>query len=218
VSRPARAALKGVVWAVCLLPLLMLLWKFRADGLGANPISYVTNVLGDTTLRLLLASLALTPLRLLSRISWQMSLRRLLGLFAFFYAVLHFTTWVVVDQFFNWAGMLADVRKRPYITVGMLALTLLVPLAATSTTRMVKRLGGLNWQRLHRLVYAASVAAILHFIWLAKKGRNDPYVYALILVALLGVRLWHWTARALRRRGAVVVLAAGAQKRVVRAP
>jgi methionine sulfoxide reductase heme-binding subunit len=218
VSRPARAALKGVVWAVCLLPLLMLLWKFRGDDLGANPISYVTNVLGDTTLRLLLATLALTPLRLLFRISWQMSLRRLLGLFAFFYAVLHFTTWVVVDQFFNWAGMLADVRKRPYITVGMLALTLLVPLAATSTTRMVKRLGGLNWQRLHRLVYAASVAAILHFIWLAKKGRNDPYVYALILGALLGVRLWHWTARALRQRGAVVVLAAGAPKRVVRAP
>lgn len=217
-SRPARAALKGVVWAVCLLPLLMLLGKFRADDLGANPISYVTNVLGDTTLRLLLASLALTPLRLIFRISWQMSLRRLLGLFAFFYAVLHFTTWVVVDQFFNWAGMLADVRKRPYITVGMLALTLLVPLAATSTTRMVKRLGGLTWQRLHRLVYAASVAATLHFIWLAKKGRNDPYVYAMILVALLGVRLWHWTARALRRRGAVVVLAPGTQKRVVRAP
>jgi sulfoxide reductase heme-binding subunit YedZ len=218
VSRPARTALKGVVWAVCLLPLLMLLWKFRRDDLGANPISYVTNVLGDTTLRLLLATLALTPLRLLFRISWQMSLRRLLGLFVFFYAVLHFTTWVVVDQFFNWAGMLADVRKRPYITVGMLALTLLVPLAATSTTRMVKRLGGLNWQRLHRLVYAASVAAILHFIWLAKKGRNDPYVYAMILGALLGVRLWHWTARALRRRGAVVVLSPGAQKRVVRAP
>ncbi len=211
-------ALKSVVWALCLLPLAMLLYKFGTDGLGANPISYATNVLGDTTLRILLATLALTPLRRLAGIAWQMSLRRLLGLFAFFYGVLHFTTWVVVDQFFNWSGMLADIRKRPYITVGMLALTLLIPLAATSTTRMVKRLGGVNWQRLHRLVYVASVAAILHFSWLAKKGRNDQYAYALILAALLGVRVWHWAARALRRRGAVAIFTPGAQKRVVRAP
>src|SRR5437660_11147459 len=162
----------------------MLLLKFWADDLGANPISYATNVLGDTTLRLLLASLTLTPLRLLFGIAWQMSLRRLLGLFAFSYAVLHFTVWVVVDQFFNWAGMLADIRKRPYITVGMLALTLLVPLALTSTTRMVKRLGGPNWRRLHRLVHVASGAAILHFSWLSTTGRNDPHLYPQLLAAI----------------------------------
>ena len=217
-SRSARVALKSVVWTVCLLPLLMLLHKFWADDLGANPISYATNVLGDTTLRILLASLTLTPLRLLFGISWQMSLRRLLGLFAFSYAVLHFTVWVVVDQFFNWPGMLADIRKRPYITVGMLALTLLVPLAATSTTRMVKRLGGLNWRRLHRLVYVAGVAAILHFSWLAKKGRNDPYLYATILAALLGVRGWHRVARALGKRRVVALGAPSTPKRVAGAP
>src|SRR5437879_8500344 len=183
----------------------MRLHKFWADDLGANPISYATNVLGDTTLRILLASLALTPLRLLFGIVWQMSLRRLLGLFAFSYAVLHFTVWVVVDQFFNWAGMLADIRKRPYITVGMLALTLLVPLALPSPTRMVKRLGGLNWRRLHRLVYVASVAAILQFSWLANQGRNDPSLYATSLAALLGVRGWQRVARALGKRGMVAL-------------
>ena len=217
-SRSLRVVLKTVVWIACLLPLLMLLLKFWADDLGANPISYATNVLGDTTLRILLATLALTPLRLLFGISWQLSLRRLLGLFAFSYAVVHFAVWVVVDQFFNWPGMLADIRKRPYITVGMLALTLLVPLAATSTTRMVKRLGGLTWRRLHRLVYVASVAAILHFSWLAKKGRNEPYLYATLLAALLGVRGWHRVARALGKRRVVALGAPSAQKRAASAP
>lgn len=191
VSRRARIALKALVWAICLLPLLLLLHRLWRDDLGANPISFVTNVLGDTTLRVLLASLAMTPLRLLFGISWQMSLRRLLGLFAFFYAVLHFGVWVVVDHFFDWPEMLADVRKRPYITVGALALTLLVPLAATSTTAMIRRMGGVNWRRLHRLAYAVGGLAILHFLWLAKKGRNDQFVYAALLCLLLGIRLWH---------------------------
>jgi len=179
----------------------MLFYVAWNDDLGANPISYVTKVLGDTTLRVLLASLGMTPVRLLFGISWQMTLRRLLGLFAFFYAVLHFGVWVVVDHFFDWPQMLADVRKRPYITVGVLALTLLIPLAATSTTRMIKRLGGVTWQRLHRLVYGVGVLAILHFLWLAKKGRNDQFVYAAILALLLGVRCWAWARRALRKRG-----------------
>jgi sulfoxide reductase heme-binding subunit YedZ len=194
----------------------MLLYRFWQDDLGANPISEVTKILGDTTLRILLASLALTPIRLLFHASWQMTLRRLLGLFAFSYAVLHFTTWVAVDQFFDWQGMLADVRKRPYITAGVLALTLLVPLAATSTTAMVKRLGGRNWQRLHRLVYAASILAILHFLWLAKKGRNDQFAYAAILALLLGVRFWDWARRALWKRAVTPLLAPG--KRALRSP
>ncbi len=216
-SRRGRLALKAAVWGLCLLPLGMLVYRFWVDDLGANPISSVTNVLGDTTLRILLTSLALTPLRLLFRVSWQMTLRRLLGLFAFFYAVLHFTMWVAVDQFFDWHAMLADVRKRPYITVGVLALTLLVPLAATSTTGMVKRLGGRAWQRVHRLVYAASILAILHFLWLAKKGRNDQFAYAAVLALLLGARVLDRARRALRKRAVAPLFAPGA-KRAVRAP
>lgn len=194
-SKRARIILKGVVWSVALSPLLLLLYRFLTNGLGANPISYATNLLGDTTLRLLLASLALTPLRILFGISWQMSLRRLLGLFAFFYACLHFTVWIGVDHFFEWEQLAADIVKRPYITVGMLALTLLVPLAATSTSGVITRLGGRNWRRLHRLVYLIGLLAVLHYLWLVKKGVNDPYLYAAILAVLLGVRLWDWTRR-----------------------
>lgn len=191
-SRRVRIFLKSTVWGIALSPLLLLLYRFLADSLGANPISYATNLLGDTTLRLLLASLALTPLRILFEIGWQMSLRRLLGLFAFFYACLHFTVWIAVDHVFEWGELASDIVKRPYITVGMLALTLLMPLAATSTSGMVKRLGARNWRRLHGLVYLIGLLGVLHYLWLVKKGVNDPYLYAGILAVLLGVRLWHW--------------------------
>ncbi len=197
-SRRTRIIVKGAIWGVALLPLLTLFYRYFTDRLGPNPISYATNLLGDTTLRLLLASLALTPLRMTFKISWQMSLRRLLGLFAFFYACLHFTIWIAVDHFFDWNEMMADVVKRPYITVGVLALTLLMPLAATSTTHMIKRLGGKNWRRLHRLVYVIGVLAVLHYLWLAKKGVNDPFVYAGLLAILLGVRLFDWARRGAR--------------------
>lgn len=199
-SRRGRIILKVTVWGVALSPLLWLLYRFITVGLGANPISYATNLLGDTTLRLLLASLSMTPLRLLFGIGWQMSLRRLLGLFAFFYACLHFSVWIVLDHFFDWDQMFADIVKRPYITVGASALTLLVPLAATSTVGMVKRLGAKNWRRLHRLVYLIGVLGVLHYLWLAKKGVNDPYYYASFLAILLGVRLWDWVRRLLKRR------------------
>lgn len=199
-TRTARLALKAATWGVCLAPLVKLLYRFLTDGLGPNPIAYLTAVLGDTTLRILLASLAMTPVRRLFGIAWPIVLRRLLGLFAFFYATLHFTVWIVLDHFFDWPTMLADIVKRRYITVGMLALTLLIPLAATSTTRMVKRLGGVAWRRLHRLVYVIGVLGVVHFLWLAKKGRTAPYVYAAILVLLLGIRLGDWARRAARRR------------------
>ncbi len=188
------------MWGVALLPLGILLYRFWTDSLGANPISYATNLLGDTTLRLLLASLAMTPLRILFGIAWQMTLRRLLGLFAFSYACLHFTVWIVVDHFFDWEQMGADIVKRPYITVGVLALTLLVPLAATSTARMVKRLGASRWRRLHKLVYVVGVLGVLHYLWLAKKGVVDPFIYAGVLAVLLGVRLVDWARRAAKRR------------------
>jgi predicted Zn-dependent peptidase/DMSO/TMAO reductase YedYZ heme-binding membrane subunit len=195
-----RVVVKAAVWVIALAPLAMLLYQFWTDDLTANPISYVTNELGQTTLRLLLASLTLTPLRLVFGIGWQMTLRRLLGLFAFFYVCLHLSVWLVLDHFFDWRELGADIVKRPYITVGMLAFTLLIPLAATSTTGMIKRLGGANWRRLHRLVYVAAVLGCLHFIWLAKKVRVDPWVYAAILAVLLGVRGWDAARRLARRR------------------
>jgi len=201
VSRPARITLKAIIWAACLAPLALLLSRAMTGGLGANPIETLTRTLGDWTLRLLLASLAMTPLRLLLGIAWPVSLRRLLGLFAFFYVCLHFSVWIVLDHFFAWEEMLADVLKRPYITVGVLALTLLVPLAVTSTARMVRRLGGANWRRLHRLVYVVAILGVLHYLWLAKVGVNDPYLYAGVLALLLGIRLWAWAWRVLRRGG-----------------
>jgi len=205
VSRRGRIALKVGVWVACLTPLTLLLYRAWTDDLGANPISSITNWLGDWTFRILLASLALTPLRILTGMAWQMPLRRLLGLFAFFHAALHFSVWILLDHFFNWGQMLADIVKRPYITVGMLALTCLIPLAATSTTGMVKRLGAANWKRLHRLVYVVGVCAALHFLWLAKVGRKEQYVYAAILGLLLGVRVWDGVRRAVRRRRAGAV-------------
>jgi methionine sulfoxide reductase heme-binding subunit len=200
VSRRGRIALKVGVWTVCLTPLALLAWRAWNDDLTANPISFITNTLGDWTFRLLLASLALTPLRLVTGMGWQMSLRRLLGLFAFFYAALHFSVWIFLDHFFNWGQMAADIVKRPYITVGMLALTGLIPLAATSTTGMIKRLGARNWKRLHRIVYLVGICAALHFLWLAKVGRTDQYVYAAIVALVLGIRLWDAVRRAVRRR------------------
>lgn len=199
--RRARITLKALVWAACLTPLALLLSRALTGALGANPIETLTRTLGDWTLRLLLASLAMTPLRLLFGVAWPVTLRRLLGLFAFFYACLHFSVWIVLDHFFDWQEMLADVLKRPYITVGVLALTLLVPLAATSTVRMVKRLGAANWKRLHRLVYAVGILGVLHYLWLAKAGVNDPYLYVGILTLLLGIRLWNWLRRLARERG-----------------
>src|SRR5262249_34966953 len=142
----------------------------------------------------------MTPLRILFGWGWQMTLRRLLGLFAFFYVCLHLSVWVVLDHFFDWHEMGADIVKRPYITVGMLAFTLLVPLAVTSTTGAIKRLGAARWRQLHRLVYMAAIAGCVHFIWLAKKVRPDPWVYAAILAVLLGVRAWDGGRRFARRR------------------
>ena len=199
-GRRGRVALKIVVWAVCLGPLANLAYRFYTDDLTANPISFITNTLGDWTFRILLASLAVTPLRIVSGMAWQVPLRRLLGLFAFAYAVLHFSVWLVLDHFFDWSVMGRDIVKRPYITVGMLALLCLWPLAVTSTSAMIKRLGARNWRRLHRLAYVAGGLAALHFLWLAKVGRIEPYVYATIVFLLLGVRAVDAVRRRLRAR------------------
>jgi sulfoxide reductase heme-binding subunit YedZ len=189
---------------LCLLPLVVLLYRSFSDGLGANPISYATNWLGQWTFRLLLVGLALTPLRIVAGLAWPVLLRRLVGLFTFFYASLHFLVWILIDHFFNWDQMLADLVKRRYITVGMAALLFLIPLAITSTNAMVKRLGGTAWRRLHRLVYLVGILAALHFLWLAKGFRPDAFLYAGILALLLGVRLFDALRRRLRRGQAPV--------------
>jgi sulfoxide reductase heme-binding subunit YedZ len=195
VTRRARVALKVAVWGGCLAPLVVLGYRAATGDLTANPISFVTNWLGDWTLRILLASLAATPLRVLFRWSWPVTLRRLLGLFALFYATLHFSVWLVLDHFFAWREMGADIVKRPYITVGMTALVLMIPLGVTSTAGAIRRLGGARWQWLHRLVYVIGVCAVLHYLWLAKKANPDPYYYVAALVVLLAIRAGEWARR-----------------------
>jgi sulfoxide reductase heme-binding subunit YedZ len=213
VTRRHRIWLKTAVWLLCLTPLGALAWRLATDPLVANPIEVATHTLGDWTLRFLLLSLTMTPLRILFGLSWPVTLRRLLGLFAFGHAVLHFSVWIVVDHFFDWPTMTADVVKRPYVTVGFTALVLLVPLAATSTAGMVRRLGAVAWRRLHRLVYLIAILGVLHFLWLAKVGVRDPYYYAAWLVVLLAVRAADAVRRArARARRAAPGLAPGAAR------
>jgi sulfoxide reductase heme-binding subunit YedZ len=187
------------VWALCLWPLAALGHRLLTDPLVTNPIDVATDTLGDWALRLLLASLTATPLRLLSGWSWPVTLRRRLGLFAFAYAGLHFLVWIAIDHVFDWPTMLADVVKRPYVTVGLTALALLLPLAATSTAAMVRRLGATAWRRLHRLAYAAAALGVLHYLWLAKVGVREPYLYLAWLALVLGVRAGAALRRQVRR-------------------
>jgi len=200
---PSRTLLKPVVFSLCLLPLALLVYDGFTGGLGVNPIEAVTHRTGDWTLRLLLATLALTPLRRLSGWAWPLRLRRMVGLFAFFYACLHLLTYLWLDQFFAWGMILEDVVERPFITLGMLAFLGLVPLALTSTRGMQRRLGR-RWKTLHRLVYPVAILGVLHFWWLVKADVREPLVYALILAVLLGVRLAGWW-----RRGAAARARAG---------
>jgi sulfoxide reductase heme-binding subunit YedZ len=184
------AALKAVLFAACLVPAARLGWLAWRGGLGANPIEAVTRSTGWWTLALLAATLTVTPLRRLLGAPWLLRLRRMLGLFAFGYASLHFTTYLWLDQFFDLAEIARDVVKRPFITVGFAAFVLLLPLAATSTNAMVRRLGARRWQRLHRAVYLIAVLGVLHFWWLVKKDVTEPRLFALVMGALLAARLW----------------------------
>jgi methionine sulfoxide reductase heme-binding subunit len=175
---------KAVVLAAACAPLTLLLFDAASDGLGANPVEAVLHRTGDWALRLLLVTLAITPLRRWTGWQWLLRFRRLLGLVAFGYALLHGLTYVVLDRGLLWDEIVADVLERPYFTVGLTALLLMVPLAATSTRAMMRRLGR-RWQQLHRLVYAAGVLAVLHFLWASKLDRVEPLVYAGILAVLL---------------------------------
>ena len=182
--------IKPAVFVLCLLPLAYLLWALFTHQLGANPVEKLSHRSGDWTLRFLLIVLAITPLRRLS--GWQQlaRLRRMLGLFAFFYACLHFAVWLVFDHFFDVNDIIKDIIKRPYITLGFSAFVLLIPLAATSTKAMMRRLGRW-WSRLHQWVYVAATLGVLHYLWLVKADVREPVLYALLLALLLGARVWH---------------------------
>jgi len=195
---------KPAVFVLCLLPLLHLVWRGLSDDLGPNPEQTVIWTTGLWALRLLLLTLAITPLRKLSGWAELARLRRLLGLFAFAYAMLHFTAWFGLVNGFHADMALHDIVRHPFVLAGMTALLLLLPLALTSTNGMIKRLGAARWQRLHRLIYVAGAVAVFHFWWgkLAKNNTATPTAYAAILALLLGLRLW-WAWRAARnRRGA----------------
>jgi methionine sulfoxide reductase heme-binding subunit len=195
------AALKAAVFVLALVPFAKLVYLVLTDAL-VEPLQYITRATGDWTLYFLCITLAVTPLRRLAKWNWLLKLRRMLGLYAFFYGVLHFTTFLWFDHFFDVAAMLKDVGKRPFILVGFVAFVLLIPLAMTSTNAMVRRLGGKNWLWLHRLVYLIVPLGVLHFWWM-KAGKNDlaqPMLFAVIVTALLGLRLW-WARQKAKSAG-----------------
>lgn len=181
---------KPLLFLAALLPFALLLLRIVHDELGPNPIEALNRYTGDWTLRFLLITLTVTPLRQLTGWHLLIRYRRMLGLFAFFYACLHFLSWIWVDKAFEWEEIVRDVYKRPFITLGFASFLLLIPLAATSTHGMVRRLGGRRWRALHRLVYVVAVGGVVHFLWLVKSDIAEPALYALILAALLGYRLW----------------------------
>ena len=180
--------LKPVVFLACLVPLFVLGWRVYGDLLGANPIDEIADATGQWTLRFLLITLTATPMKRLFGWTWPLRIRRMLGLFAFFYASLHLLTYVWLDQFFAWGEIWLDIMERPFITVGMLAFTLLVPLAATSNRAMIRRLGK-GWKKLHRLAYIVPLLGVVHFWWLVKADVSEPLVYGLVLLVLLVLRL-----------------------------
>jgi len=190
-SAAAIAAIRTIVFVAALFPLARLGLFAWLGKLTANPIEFITRSTGTWTLSFLLITLAITPLRRWLDWPWLLRLRRMLGLFAFFYACLHFTTYVWLDQFFDVRSIARDVVKRPFITVGFAAFLLLIPLAATSTNAMVRRLGARTWQRLHYAVYAIATLGVLHYWWLVKKDITPPLYFAVGLALLLGYRVVH---------------------------
>lgn len=184
--------IKPVIFLVCLGPLAWLAWKGFHGMLGANPIEVITHSTGDWTLTFLLVTLSITPLRKLTRQYWLVGLRRMFGLYAFFYGCLHLTTYVWLDKFFAVHEMLADVAKRRFITAGLTAFLLMTPLALTSTKGWIRRLGGKRWSAVHRLIYFSAMAGVIHYIWLVKADLRRPLEYGAVLAMLLLYRLAGW--------------------------
>jgi sulfoxide reductase heme-binding subunit YedZ len=214
---PVRIA-KPFVFFAGLAPLLWLLWTLFVglgwipatqinDGFGANPRADIRNLLGEWSLRLMLATLAITPLRRISGWNGAIRFRRMIGLFAFFYGFLHFVTYFILDQGFELDTVLHDIGQRPFITVGFLSFVLMVPLAVTSTKKWIGRLGGRRWQQLHYLLYPSAILGVLHYLWLVKLDIGNPLKYAAVLAVLLGWRVWIWIRgriRAVKTRSAVL--------------
>ena len=206
--------LKFAVFLACLVPFVLLLAKFFGPhpfevdgwgvGLGANPIEALEHGFGDWTLRFLLITLSVTPLRKLLHVPSLIKFRRMLGLFAFFYGCAHFTIYLWLDKFFNLHEILLDIGKRKYITVGFLGFVLLVPLAITSTAGWIRRLGGKRWQALHRLIYFAAIAGVIHYLWLVKADIRKPLEYGAVLALLLGYRVAVWFIASLKKRSAAI--------------
>jgi sulfoxide reductase heme-binding subunit YedZ len=186
---------KPVVFLICLLPLAALGWRAFHGELTANPIEFITHATGDWTLRFLVVTLCVTPFRKILHLPELIRFRRMLGLFAFFYACLHFTTYIWLDKFFDLSEMGKDIARRKYITVGFTAFLLLIPLAVTSTAASIRRLGGKRWQRLHRLVYFSAALGVIHYYWLVKSAVIRPLTYGAIVAALLLWRLFSSLAK-----------------------
>ena len=195
---------------LCLIPAALLGWNLwlalqgRPSSLGAEPVEKLQQETGEWALRFLALTLAVTPARRLLGWSWAVRYRRMLGLFAFFYAALHLANFIGLDHFFAFADIAEDILERPWITIGMVSFLLLVPLAVTSTKGWIRRMGGRRWNRLHQLIYLAAAGGTLHFLLAVKKDLREPAVYAAIFVLLLGVRLW-WRLADRRRRAANAV-------------
>jgi methionine sulfoxide reductase heme-binding subunit len=184
--------LKPILFLAALIPLARLAWKAFHGLLGANPIEVITHSTGDWTLRFLLITLSITPLRKLTRQYWLIDFRRMSGLFAFFYGTLHFLTYIWLDKFFDLHEMLADIAKRRFITAGLTGFTLMIPLALTSTKGWIRRLGGKRWRALHRLIYFSATAGVMHYIWLVKADLRKPLEYASVLSVLILYRVIAW--------------------------
>jgi methionine sulfoxide reductase heme-binding subunit len=194
-SARAIATAKILIFATALIPFAVLAHRVWTDQLGPNPVETLNRFTGLWTLRFLLITLAVTPLRQLTGHHYLVRFRRMLGLFAFFYVCLHFLSWSLVDKLFDVDEMVKDVVKRPFITVGFTCFLLLIPLVVTSTQGMVRRLGGRRWRALHRLVYAIGIGGVIHFLWLVKSDIREPLLYGAILALLLGYRLWAYRRR-----------------------
>ena len=183
---------KVALFVLCLTPVFWLAWRGWHEDLSANPIEFITRYTGDWTLRFLVFTLAITPLRKLLGLPDLIKFRRMIGLFAFFYGVLHFTTYIWLDKFFDLAEMLHDVAKRPFITAGFTAFLLMIPLAVTSTTGWIRRMGGKRWQLLHRLVYLSAIAGAVHYYWLVKSDIRLPVFYGGLVALALTIRIGYW--------------------------
>lgn len=191
-TNTVRRVYKPIVFIICLLPLLYLAagaFELAGFSLGADPVAKLLHELGQWGLRFICITLAVTPLRFMLGQPWLMNFRRMFGLYAFTYVSLHFLVWLTLDQGLYWRGILTDIAKRPYITIGFAALLMLIPLAITSTNKMMRRLGK-RWQKLHRLVYVIAVLGVWHYYWEVKKDVTEPLIYAAIVAFLLGYRLW----------------------------